>query len=129
MKDTGKHRLLVAGIICQILLTVTLVFLGLRWGCERVDNVLGGIDADQSRNFKSLRTGMRMADVFARMGRLPLWTNSEFTLGQYLGNEKEYAKTNGTRAQVFYTWGNGDLFYCLGFDTNGLLVVKGKGGT
>jgi hypothetical protein len=63
------------------------------------------------------------------MNRAPLWTNSNFTLGQYEGNEKEYAKTNGVHAQLFYTWDNGDLFYCLGFDTNGLLVVKGKGGT
>ena len=64
------------------------------------------------------------------MGTAPGLTNSEFTLGQYRGNEKEYAKTNGVEARVFYTWHNGiDWCYCIGFNVKGRLVVKGEGGT
>ena len=129
MRATGKVPLLIAAVVAPVLTTVALVLLGLRWGCERLDEVLGGVDPKQNRSFNSLRVGMRQTDVFASMNEAPHWTNSEFTLGQYYGNEKEYAKTNGVHAQVFYTWINGDLFYCVGFDTNGLLVVKGKGGT
>jgi hypothetical protein len=129
MRAIGKVPLLIAAVIAPVVITVALVLVGLRWGCERFDDVVGGTDPKQNRNYNSLRMGMRRADVFARMGRPPLWTNNDFTLGQYEGNEKEYAETNGVHAQVFYTWDNGDLFYCLGFDKNGLLVVKGKGGT
>jgi hypothetical protein len=123
-----KSVLLSTVIAAQSLIAVAVV-LGLRWGRSCWSDRLSGIDRQQDRSFTALRSGMLKADVFARMRRPPLWTNSEFTLGQYQGNEREYAKTNGLHAQVFYTWDNGDLFYCVGFDTNALLVVKGKGGT
>jgi len=128
MKATGKPVLLVAAVVSQVLIIVVLVF-GLRWGCNRVLDHLDGTDIKQDRSYNSLRNGMRKADVFASMGEPPIWTNSEFTLAQYQGNEKEYGRAKGVQAQVFYTWRNGEWFYCVGFDTNGLVVVKGKGGT
>ena len=136
MKAIGKVPLLIAAVVAQVLITVAFVLLALHWGCERFDHVVLRIDAKQNRSFNSLRLGMRQADVFERMGMPPLstsstpiWSNSNFTLTQYEGNEQAYAKTNGVQAQVFYTWNNGDVLYCLGFGTNGLLVVKGKGGS
>ncbi len=113
-----------------ISLCVALVLLGLRSGCDRWSQHSTGFNRNQDRQFKALRTGITDSEVFARMGAAPLWTNSEFTLGQYHGNENEYAKTNGVDARVFYTWVNGlDWFYCAGFDPRGRLVVKGEGGT
>lgn len=89
-----------------------------------------GFDRKQHRAFRSLRIGMERSEAFKRMVHIPIWTNHQFTLGQYEGNEKEYAKTNGIVAEVFYTWVNGvDWYYCVGFDRYGRLVVKGQGGT
>jgi hypothetical protein len=129
MKTTGRVALWIAASVLQVLLVVVLYF-GLRSGCDHWVQAKTGFDRKQDRAFNSLRTGMSKADVIARMGSAPLWTNSEFTLGQYEGNEKEYARTNGRDAQVFYTWGNGiDWFYCVGFDGRDGLIVKGQGGT
>ena len=109
------------------MLATALAF-GLWRGCVRLHE-LEGIDRKADRAFRSLRVGMTKAEVFGRMVVWPIWTNSQFTLGQYEGNEKEYAKTNGVNAEVFYTWDNGDVFYCIGFDRNDRMVVKGRGGT
>ena len=106
-----------------VLVVASLAF-ALAMGCRP------GFDRKRDQGFKALRPGMLKDEVFARMGAAPVWTNSEFTLGQYQGNEKEYAKTNGTGAKVFYTWHNGiDWSYCVGFDAQSQLVVKGEGGT
>jgi len=102
---------------------VVILVLGSGLGCRP------GFDRKLDRAFKSVRNGMSEAEVFALMGA-GARTNSEFTLGQSQGNEKEYAKTNGLKAHVFYTWHNGiDWSYCVGFDAGGRSVVKGQGGT
>ncbi len=128
MNAKCKGVFLTVASICSFLLIATL-FLGLWRGCGVLDESRG-FDRTLHRAFKALRNGTPAAEVFGRMRDLPIWTNSQFTLGQYEGNEKEYTKTNGVNAIVFYTWANGiDWFYCVGFSQDGLLVVKGEGGT
>src|ERR1019366_1970681 len=118
MKALGKVPLLIAAGVAQVLITVAFVLLALRWGCERIDKFVGGVDPKQNRSFNSLRIGMRQAAAFERMGMPPLSTsstpdcsNSNFIRIQYKGSEKERAQTNGVQATVFYTWWNGDWFY------------------
>jgi len=72
---------------------------------------------------------MHKTEVFKRIGD-PVSSNTQFDVGPYELNKPEYAKTNGVNARVFYTWFNGvGWIYCLGFDSNDCLVVKGEGGT
>ena len=82
------------------------------------------------RAFNKLEAGFMRADVLEKMGRAPNLTNTTFTLGQRNGYESEYAKTNGLKIALFYTWVNGiDHYYCVGFNDEDKLVVKGQGGT
>ncbi len=80
--------------------------------------------------FDLLRPGMTTNQVLVIMKQNPYSTNPEFTLGQVAGFEKEYERAARSNGVIFYTWVTDiDMFYCVGFDKEGKLVVKGKGGT
>jgi hypothetical protein len=124
MRVAGK-----VAIALYFLLLVVLALLLLQ-ACRHQWDRLHDFDRAMDDGFRSLKRGMVKAEVFRRMRKEPIATDDQFSLGQYLGNEREYAKTNGQDAVVFYTWFNGlKWFYCVGFDKREKMVLKGQGGT
>jgi len=117
-------------IVVTLLIVLTAAILTTMWCCRRMVDSATGFDRRINRAYQSLRNGMTKDEVFRRMGKPPVATNDHFLLGQYRGNEQEYAKTNGVNFSIFYLWDNGiDWVYCIGFDAQDKVVVKGQGGT
>ena len=115
--------------ICLALLVSFLGAVVIGWSCIRSWNVARA-DENIERGYRALKPGMSMEQVVHLMGKAPIATNTEFTLGQVLGNEREYEKAATANAAIFYTWASGiDMYYCVGFEANGRMAVKGKGGT
>ena len=117
------HRVVVTFLIVLMVAILTTI-----WCCNRVIDSTAGFSHTIDRAYKSLRNGMTKEEVFERMGGPPIATNEHFLLGP--GSQRAYAKTNGVNFKTFYLWNNGiGSFYCIGFDEQDRVVVKGMGGS
>jgi hypothetical protein len=114
-----KH--MINSVVQAIALTASLAVVG----CGPQSRLMGFNPAVQ-RQYDQLATGTMKGEVLAKLGQ-PDLTHPTFCLPQYEGFEKEFAKTNGITVSVFYRWHNGNWFYCIGFDKEDKVVVKGQG--
>ena len=117
-------------LVVTFLFVVLAGVLTTMWCCNRLVHEATRFDGKMHRSYKSLRVGMMKQDVFRRMGKPPLRTNTYSIIGYTSVNENECIKTNDAAGSIFYTWDNGiDWYYYVGFSTNGHMTAKRQGGS
>lgn len=86
------------------------------------------VDWELRETFDALEAGMTRAEVHSRLGE-PVREDIEFRLGQFEGNEKEYAKAARSKAAYYLFWTDFDWTFAVGFDAQDRVVVTASGGT
>lgn len=85
------------------------------------------LDRSMDRQYQRLELGTGIEEVIERLGP-PRSEGANFLLPQRKGFEDAFERAENSEASVFYLWINGsNWYYCLGFDNEGRLVVKGQG--
>lgn len=98
-------------------------------GCDHLQAKYLFWDAPLHREYRRIGVGASRAEVLKRMGR-PFRRSETFELGQYEGNEQEYARAAQADSAYYLSWSNGiDYQYCIGFGADDNVAVKGAGGT
>jgi len=85
-------------------------------------------DRTAQRTFDSLPMGISLDDASARLGSDPIRDAPECCLPQRHAFETEFERAENSNAVHFCLYRNGiNWYYCLGFDSDGRLVVTGQG--
>lgn len=85
-------------------------------------------DGAAQRAFDTLPAGITLDDASARLGSDPIRDAPECCLPQRHAFESEFERAENSDAVRFYLYRNGiNWYYCLGFDSDGRLVVTGQG--
>ncbi len=80
-------------------------------------------------NYESISAGDSKEHVIDQLGP-PDDKSVEFRLGQRQGFEVEYQRAAKSNSSYYFVWYKGiDVVYCIGFDENHRVAVKGVGGT
>ena len=88
---------------------------------------LAGFDRGMHARYEGIPEGVGKSLVFAALGE-PSAKSDEFKLPQRQGFEHLFDAAEKTSAVEYYQWINGtNWFYCIGFDSNGIVVIKGDG--
>jgi|694.fasta_scaffold59091_5 hypothetical protein len=86
---------------------------------------LTGYDKTMQLRYDQLALDILAKDVVTKLGQ-PCDTNITYCLPQYF--EPDIGKASNQSARVFYLWRNGiNWYYCIGFDGEDRLIVKGQG--
>lgn len=79
------------------------------------------------REYRRLEAGSSLEDAIERLGP-PKSEGATFLLPQRAGFEDAFDQAENSKATAFYLWINGpNWYYCLGYDAEGRLAVKGEG--
>jgi len=98
-------------------------------GVRSIGDRILGFDREFHARFAKVQTGMSEAEVLRLLGS-PLKESDQFHLGQREGFEEEYARAAASGAKRFLIWRNGvDVFYAVGLNDSGGVVVASHGGT
>lgn len=90
-------------------------------------SVFGRFSRRMHAKYESIRIGTPKADVIAALGQ-PKRIELSFCLPQRHGFEKLFEDAERSASIEYYLWRNGvNWYYCIGFDRNGIVAVKGEG--
>lgn len=87
-----------------------------------------GFDRSVQHAFDRLVFGVSLDEAAAQLKSYPIRNSAECCLPQRHGFEAEFDRAERSTATIYYLFKNGtNWYYCLGFDSEGLLVVKTQG--
>jgi hypothetical protein len=113
---------LAAGALLGILLLMVLLeaLIGPR-------GVLSGFDRGIHARYERITVGEARQAVIDALGA-PNAKSDEFNLPQRHGFEHLFDAAERSSSVEYYQWINGtNWFYCIGFDSAGIVVIKGEG--
>lgn len=88
---------------------------------------LAGYDRGMNARYEKISEGESKRSVFDALGE-PRAKSDEFDLPQKHGFEHLFDAAEESRAVEYFQWINGNnWFYCIGFDSDGNVVIKGAG--
>lgn len=88
---------------------------------------LAGFDRGMHARYEKISEGETRRLVFNALGE-PRAKSDEFNLPQRHGFEHLFDAAVKSPAVEYYQWINGmNWYYCIGFDSNGIVVIKGEG--
>ena len=91
-------------------------------------DALMGFDRSIQLDFERLILGVSLDEAKAQLKSDPIRKSAECCLPQRHGFETEFERAERSTATIYYLFKNGaNWYYCLGFDSDGLLVVKTQG--
>jgi len=91
-------------------------------------DALMGFDRSVQLAFDRLVFGVSLDEANAQLKSDPIRNSAECCLPQGHGFEVEFGRAERSTAIIYYLFKNGtNWYYCLGFDSKGLLVVKTQG--
>ena len=91
-------------------------------------DALMGFDRSVQLAFDRLVFGVSLDEARTQLKSDPIRNSAECCLPQRHGFEAEFERAERSTATVYYLFKNGtNWYYCLGFDSEGLLVVKTQG--
>ena len=89
--------------------------------------ILGGFDRGMDARYGKIMVGESKKSVVDALGE-PLNKTDGFNLPQRLGFEDLFDAAEKSTAREYYQWMNGtNWYYCIGFDPDGIVVIKGGG--
>ena len=90
-------------------------------------SILAGFDRDMHSRFEKISVGESKQVVLNLLGE-PRATSDKFNLPQKHGFEHLFDAAERSPAVEYYQWINGgNWYYCIGFDSTGVVVIKGEG--
>jgi hypothetical protein len=88
---------------------------------------LAGFDRGMHARYDKISEGESKRLVFDALGE-PRAKSDEFNLPQRHGFEHLFDAAEESSAVEYYQWINGmNWYYCIGFDSNGVVVIKEEG--
>lgn len=117
----NRNRVIVAGVVAAILVLAGREIL------RGPRSTLAGFNRATDAKYQTIRIGAPKAEVLAVLGQ-PIRTEPVFCLPQRHGFEKLFAAADRSASTEYYLWINGmNWYYCIGFDRNGAVSMKGEG--
>jgi hypothetical protein len=108
------------GVVALVGLAVMEVIRGAR-------SFLAGFDHGMHANYEKISKAESKRLVFDALGE-PRAKSDGFNLPQRHGFEQLFDAAEKTPAVEYYQWINGmNWYYCIGFDSDGIVVLKGEG--
>jgi len=90
-------------------------------------SVFANFDSGEQKTYNRIQIGTNKEDVIQLLGD-PLSKSEIFSLPQRQGFEHFFEAAEQSSAVEYLLWINGmNWYYCIGFDDNGAVVVKGEG--
>ncbi len=90
-------------------------------------SVFFGFDRNLQKSYEAISPGAEKWQAMAALGQ-PWQTKDVFCLPQRHGFENYFEAAERSSAVEYLLWINGtNWFYCIGFDSEGKVVVKGEG--
>lgn len=84
-------------------------------------------DLKMDRAYESVRMGTPKAEVLTVLGQA-IRVEPTFCLPQRHGFEGQFEEADRSTSTEYYLWLNGvNWYYCIGFDRNGKVSMKGQG--
>ena len=84
-------------------------------------------DHGMQTKYDAIRIGSQKTDVLAALGQ-PLRNEPRFCLPQQHGFETLFEEAERSASTEYYLWINGiNWYYCVGFERNGAVSMKGEG--
>jgi hypothetical protein len=109
------------------LAAVTLVALAVIEVFRGPRSFLAGFDRGMHARYGKISRGESKDLVFDALGE-PRAKSDEFNLPQRHGFEHLINAAEESPAVEYYQWINGmNWYYCIGFDSDGIVVIKGEG--
>jgi hypothetical protein len=88
---------------------------------------VAGFDRGMHARYERISLGASQKLVVDALGE-PRAKSDEFNLPQRHGFEDLFDAAEKSQAVEYYQWTNGvNWYYCIGFDSAGMVVVKGEG--
>jgi hypothetical protein len=115
------------GIGCGCLVAVALLGVASLNFLIGPQGILMGFERKRQAAYENLALGDTKRQVIEALGE-PKATSPFFNLPQRAGHEDCFQQAEASDAVEFHQWINGgNWYYCIGYDANGRVVVKGEG--
>lgn len=109
------------------LAAVTLVGLAVREVFRGPRSFFAGFDRDMHARYSGIAVGESKLAAVDALGE-PRAVSGDFNLPQWHGFERFFEAAERSSAVEYYQWVNGmNWYYCIGFDSDGVVVIKGEG--
>ena len=119
---TRRKFFVVAALFALVLLGV-----GINEFLRGPRSIFAGFDRSAQRDYEMVLIGMSRHEVLLSLGE-PRTKTDFFNLPQKKGFEHHFKEAEQAKGVIFYQWINGmNWYYCIGFDAEGKVVVKGEG--
>ncbi len=121
MKRTRIRTIVVISTIAAVM------FLGGREFLLGPRSRFAGFDRGMQKAYATIRIGDDKSNLLAAFGQ-PHRVAPTFCLPQPQGFEQLYEEARRSASVEYYLWINGmNWYYCIGFDSNGKVAMKGEG--